>query len=628
MIDFNKIKLVIWDLDNTFWTGTISESKIEPIVKNIALIRALTDGGIINSICSKNTFEVAEQKLKELGIWDFFVFPSIEWTPKGQRIKNQIKSMSLRAENVLFIDDEITNLEEARHYSPELMVGKPDVIENLYSFAATLEKKDTELTRLKQYKLLEQKDIENKKYDNNEDFLFASNIEVVIQENCIDELERIHELIQRSNQLNYTKKRITIDELSELIVNPSAKCGYVSVKDKFGEYGIVGFYAQLNNKLEHFLFSCRTIGQGVEQYVYATLNYPDLQVNGAVTSNLTNALAPKWINQDNESSVESIQDNQQKHSNCRILVKGPCDLLKAMTYLKHAEFFTTEFTYINEKFGNTIDAHNHSVHIIGLNKYTLKDKQEIIEDCIFVDPAMLDGSFFCKEYDIIFLSTLIESNHGIYKKKDSNIHVAFGESSYPLTDSRNWSGYVDGTFHTANNSFTLEYLEAFSTKYSYEGKTTPRDYVERIKIILALLNTKTVLCLLLGSELPYAKNTNPAYSDRHIYHAELNAAIRSFAKDTNRIKLIEINDFIKNENDYTSSINHFTARVYYEISQAMVLVLNEVLSLKVEKYSSTFIYIDMLIEKLKAITKGALGSKNNRLYKAFKSVYLKLGRRK
>ena len=54
MIDFSKIKLIIWDLDETFWDGTLSDGTMSIIEKNIALIQQTTDCGVINSICSKN----------------------------------------------------------------------------------------------------------------------------------------------------------------------------------------------------------------------------------------------------------------------------------------------------------------------------------------------------------------------------------------------------------------------------------------------------------------------------------------------------------------------------------------------------------------------------------------------
>ena len=82
-MDFSKLKLVIWDLDDTFWTGTLSEGGILPIERNISLVKSLTDRGIVNSICSKNDFQSVEVQLSEIGLWDYFVFPSVDWNLNG-----------------------------------------------------------------------------------------------------------------------------------------------------------------------------------------------------------------------------------------------------------------------------------------------------------------------------------------------------------------------------------------------------------------------------------------------------------------------------------------------------------------------------------------------------------------
>ena len=74
MYDFNKIKLVIWDLDETFWKGILSEGEVEPIEANLGLVRRLTDIGIVNSICSKNDIDKAEAALKKISMWDLCVF--------------------------------------------------------------------------------------------------------------------------------------------------------------------------------------------------------------------------------------------------------------------------------------------------------------------------------------------------------------------------------------------------------------------------------------------------------------------------------------------------------------------------------------------------------------------------
>ena len=57
MIDLKTINLVVWDLDDTFWEGILSEGGAILPEENAKLVRDLTDCGIINSISSKNEYE-------------------------------------------------------------------------------------------------------------------------------------------------------------------------------------------------------------------------------------------------------------------------------------------------------------------------------------------------------------------------------------------------------------------------------------------------------------------------------------------------------------------------------------------------------------------------------------------
>ena len=61
-MDASKIKLIIWDLDETFWNGTISEQKVAPVKQACDLVLLSSKKGIVNSICSKNDFSAAKQK--------------------------------------------------------------------------------------------------------------------------------------------------------------------------------------------------------------------------------------------------------------------------------------------------------------------------------------------------------------------------------------------------------------------------------------------------------------------------------------------------------------------------------------------------------------------------------------
>lgn len=615
MIDIRNIKLIVWDLDETFWRGTLSEGGAILPEENARLLKDLTDCGIINSICSKNEFEPTKEHLQELGVWDLFVFPSINWESKGPQLKEKLDKMALRPVNVLFIDDNPSNLGEAKHFLPDIQVAGPDVIEDLTRQVEALEKKDLQHKRLKQYKILEEKDTASKSFSSSEDFLYSSQIQVKIKRDCLDQIQRIHELLLRSNQLNYTKKRISIEELESILQDKEYDCGYVTVKDRFGDYGIVGFFAKKGDELEHFLFSCRTMGQKIEQWVYAQLGFPRLEVIGEVRTQLNTTECPGWIN---HSAIDEEKEtgSESKGIKCKVLFKGPCDLSHSLVYIKGSDQFDTEFTYVSNADGRIIDAHNHSVHIEGLYTYSDHDKKEIAEDCVFIDPAMLNGGFFTNGYDVIVLSTLIESTYQIYQKKGTDLCVVFG--GMDLTDPDNWDGYINKKYYEGGNNFKQEFLESFSQKYECIGLTTPEMYVSFLQKCLDWLPEKTHLCLILGTTKMY-----DAEDDVQQRHRKLNDAIKSFAVDHPKIEYVEIDDCIHDPYDFEGGINHFSSRVYYEIAQRIIDVIQSVTGKKVDSYSSRVVFIDSLTLKVRNILKRFL-SKDSAIYGSLKKAYDKI----
>ena len=170
----NKIKLVIWDLDNTLWRGTLAEGDEPSLFPGRAeLIKNLTSIGIVNSICSKNDFEDAKEVLSQMGLWDYFVFPKISFAPKGQTVQTILDEMHLRAANTVFIDDEISNLQEVLFYNPEITVLNQADCEKFFSELQIAANVDSDHSRLEQYKQLERKQQEKKSFSSNEEFFIA-----------------------------------------------------------------------------------------------------------------------------------------------------------------------------------------------------------------------------------------------------------------------------------------------------------------------------------------------------------------------------------------------------------------------------------------------------------------------
>lgn len=448
---------------------------------------------------------------------------------------------------------------------------------------------------------------------NNLDFLWSTNTKVDIKRDCLNQIERISELVNRTNQLNFTKVRSTKEELIALLNDKTIDSGYVTVRDNFGDYGVVGFFALKENKCIHFLFSCRTIGQGVEQYVYSTLGWPKLTVVGDVVNTVENVDAPAWINQDT-----TLVTNDDEKSHIKIVFKGACDLRIMATFLK-ADNIVEEFTYVGLKRGNSIEHQNHSVNYLSLPFLSDAAKKEMLDDCVFNDEEMFDTSMYDKNTALIFLSTQIEPNLGIYRNKRTGQKIAWGEFAYPLTEEKNWPGYIEGTIFTAGNKFTREWLTDFKRKYEFIGRLSPVEFCNQLDILLDRIQPEAKVCLLLGSEMPYEANKDLSYENRHVYYKEINTLLRQYAKNHKRLMLIDFNDYLKSQDDFIDNINHYQRNIYYEASHKANEYIEQVTGAKVKEMSKMYLYYEKI-----AATLGQKMSRDSWLYKLLREGYFLL----
>lgn len=565
--DITKTKLIIWDLDGTFWKGNLSEGEVILKPETIALVRELTTKGIMNSICSKNNFEDVKTKFIDLGlkdVWDLFVFVSIDWTPKGERIQNIIKSMNFRDENVIFIDDNVSNINEAKFYSPNIMSATPEFINKIAEELYLVNDYDFEHTRLKQYKILEEKSHQIAQASSNEDFLRSSKIKICIKKDCLNNLERIKKLITRTNQLNFTKFRD--ENIEDTIKNND--CAYIIAEDKFGNYGICGFYAlnQMENKLVHFLFSCRIMNMGIEQFVYNYLKRPQIEIKGEVASTLDHKV--DWI-----EIVENLEIKTApvpKLNNKNILFKGPCDLYSTLSYIDADCNIDTEFPYWNKQLVYIL-AHTHTAFIEQTHRLSKEKLAELSMRFPFPNADEFKTKFFDEKYNLVFLSLLTVTHSGIYINKDDGTYAFFGFADCDITDEVNWEKILAPIPVEARPQNILM-LKEFQKHYVFGGNPPVDLVIKNINYILD--NLKAKLVLILGSEIPTDK-IQAGYENMAERHKILNSAIKETFKD--RVEFIELTDFIKSDEDYTTCINHFSRTVYVDLAQRVVEIANDVL---------------------------------------------------
>lgn len=585
MQDYNikRAKLIIWDLDDSFWEGNLVEGTAVFSQQNMSFIEELVTKGIMVSICSKNECEKVKSKFYNEGYekyWKFFVFPSINWQPKGERVKDIITKMGLREENVIFIDDNSINIEEVKFYCPKIMTAYPEQLANMKKELYLVNDYDFEHTRLAQYKILEEKEFEKaSKNISNEDFLRNSKVQIAIKKDCKENIDRICKLILRTNQLNFTKNRAEREELLRDFDDETKDSAYIIVEDKYGNYGICGFYVldKNTNTLKHFLFSCRILSMGIEQFVYSYLNFPNIKIQGDVASNLKINETPDWIVVNNNLVLKQ-QQSRTVASDINILFKGTCDLLSAIDYLNADNCnIDTELPYWNKDLMYIL-CHTHTAFIEQTHRMSKAELAELSFKFPFPNPDEFKTQFFNPKYNIIFLSLLSNSFSGLYKNKTNGEYAVFGFANCDITDERNW-GKTLASIPPELQAKNLMMLRQFREEYVFAGSPPIEDTIKNLKYIRENLNPKTELVLILGSEKPTNK-ISAGYEGVCESHQKLNPVVREFAKDYSNITLMELSDLIRDDDDYSGCVNHFGRRVYIEMAEEFIRIANEKLGEK------------------------------------------------
>lgn len=288
-----KVKCVIWDLDNTLWDGVLIEGDVKPNDELIKLIKHLDSCGIVNSIASKNDEKTARAKLAELGIEQYFVFSKINWLPKSVNVTTTVKQMNINANTVVFVDDNPFERNEVLLRAPSITCVDPSEI-IAFSKCSRFNAIVTEDSRKRRstYRMLEAMKKEEEEWTGNiDDFLMNCNIQVQIDHPSDKAIPRCFELLQRTNQLNSSGRRLNLNEVKEIVKSSSYESFVLSSSDKFGDYGIVGFIIiDLSGNVpcvSDFVISCRVANKKIEPTL---INYLACKYGGRLFFNYKKTL--------------------------------------------------------------------------------------------------------------------------------------------------------------------------------------------------------------------------------------------------------------------------------------------------------------------------------------------------
>ncbi len=290
-------KCLVLDLDNTLWGGVIGEEFVEGIQLGegplgevySSIQRVILDyynNGVILAINSKNNIEDVEPIFNHKNMIlkkENFAVIKCNWEDKASNFLDISKELNIGLDSMAYLDDNPIEREAIKSKLPQVYVidfqediaELPRILKTLGLFdLIKISKEDKKRTQMY---LEEKKRNELKeKFGNLNDYLFNLNMVLEVEKINYENIDRITQLINKTNQFNLRVKRYAKEDVLHFMNSKNYRIYAASLKDRFGDFGIIGVLIFQNRGdcwfIDTFLLSCRAMSRGVEkQFLRQTL---------------------------------------------------------------------------------------------------------------------------------------------------------------------------------------------------------------------------------------------------------------------------------------------------------------------------------------------------------------------
>lgn len=279
------IKLVAADCDNTLWGGVVGEDGVRgvKIEKGHADLqrRLAAQGAAGRIVCllSKNNdadVRAVFDARSDMAItWNDIAARRINWAPKAENMSALMEAFNISLDSALFLDDSGVECAEMRALAPAVAtVRTPTDAAELARFVDHLWLLDVvpgtaeDARRAEMYREAAARDEARSEVSSLAEFIASLDLKIEIEPATQETLPRLAQLTQRTNQFNVSLLRLNETDLRASLDAASEEFCSVRVKDRFGDYGVVGqFRARAESDalfVDLMTLSCRALGRGVE----------------------------------------------------------------------------------------------------------------------------------------------------------------------------------------------------------------------------------------------------------------------------------------------------------------------------------------------------------------------------
>ncbi len=284
-------KCLLLDCDNTLWGGVVGEDGLAGIhldrhsyPGNIFYdfqkqVLRLHDRGVLLALVTKNNqddvWEVLERhpdcliRCGHLAAW------RINWSDKADNIRSIAEELNLGLDSFVFVDDSPVECDLVRAMLPEVAVIQ--VPAKLYTFPRLLSRAglfDTltvsaeDRCRSAMYRAEGERKLAEGGFASREEYLATLGMVATIRQAGEEDLERMAQLTQKTNQFNLTTRRYSAARIGAFIRAADAAVFSLSVSDRFGDSGLTGVMIAFRDgevgRIDSFLLSCRILGRNLE----------------------------------------------------------------------------------------------------------------------------------------------------------------------------------------------------------------------------------------------------------------------------------------------------------------------------------------------------------------------------
>ena len=211
---------------------------------------------------------------------DFVSFKA-NWGPKPDSITAIAKELNIGLDAIIFVDDNPAERALVRQSLPEVRVLElgedPSDYPYLLSrsgWLETIEITSEDRKKSEQYAANRSRTELAESAVDYDSYLRSLNQQAVIRPFEPEHLDRITQLINKTNQFNLTTQRMTRSEVEVLADSDSTLTAYMRLKDSFGDNGLISVVAGSVEgdtlTLDLWLMSCRVFKRGAE---FAMANY-------------------------------------------------------------------------------------------------------------------------------------------------------------------------------------------------------------------------------------------------------------------------------------------------------------------------------------------------------------------